>query len=205
MRIGLLTFALLFVGACNRMSPRPDATEPMNKQPSFYPLCKGDRREYRVALDGKEGDITAVVTEVTTRDVRVFARVEMKVGSDVLREEISADEKGLYLHAGPGGKYDPPATTLKYPPRSGDTWSEKYKVGGEETTAKTTIGDLVEVRVAAGQYKAFPVNTVITSGGQTTTATTWYAEGIGVVKMESMSTPKALNMTLDLRKFTTGN
>jgi hypothetical protein len=134
----------------------------------------------------------------------VFARVEMRVGPGVLTEEISADEKGVYLHAGPGGKYEPPATTLKYPLRSGATWAERYKVGGVEATAKATVGDPVEVLVGAGWYRAFPVETVITSGGQTAIATTWYAEGVGIVRMVSKSAPKALDMALDHKKFSPG-
>lgn len=172
--------------------------------PDYFPYAKGDRREYRLALDGKTTDMIAVVTDVSTAGGRRVAKVEMRVGAAVLPEEVASDGKGYYLLAGPTGKYDPPRTVLKYPVKAKASWTEMYTAGGEDTTAKTTVGEPAKVRVPAGAYRAVPVETVITAGGQTTTATTWYAEGIGCVKMAATTRPDGPALALELTKFTPG-
>ena len=110
--------------------------------------------------------------------------------------------KGLYLLAGFTGKCDPPRTVLKYPLTEGDTWKEMYKQGGLSTESTTTVRKPEVLELGAGKFKAFPVDTVIKQGEATTTATTWYVQGTGIVKMHVTNPSDPGTITLELLKVT---
>ena len=198
MRPVLLFLVLGTVPASAQEAKSPNG----KKSVEYYPSAKGTKLEYRLTLDGKVADFVTQVAGVETKDGKSYMKAMIQVGTAQLTEEYMADENGLYLLAGFAGKCDPPRTVLRYPLKPGDTWSEKYKEGGivRELTAKVRKPELLEL--GGGKFNAFPVDTVIKAGTDTSTATTWFAEGIGIVKMHVTNAPKPATITLELLKVT---
>jgi len=184
------------------LAPVPAADD--KKKPDYYPLTKGNKWEYRISINGKETDFTVELGDVVIKEGKQHAKGTIRFGSGEWTEENSSDEKGLYMNAMAGEKCDPPRTVLKYPLKAGDTWTQKFKEGDKDAEGKTTVREPETIEVPAGKFKAFPVDTVIKTGDDTATATTWYAEGVGIVKMIVKSTPEPLAITLELKKFTPG-
>jgi hypothetical protein len=98
-------------------------------------------------------------------------------------EEYMLDVGGLHLLSGITGKLDPFRTVLKYPVRSGESWTNKYLEVGMETECKSTVLQPETVTVAGGTFVAFPVTSVITVGDSISTGTEWFAESVGIVKL----------------------
>jgi hypothetical protein len=99
------------------------------KQPDFFPIADGMKRDYRITLDGKAADLTVVGTGVEAKDGNRTIKTKIQVGPGGWTEEHMVTEKGLFLVAGANGKCDPPLQLLKYPIKAGDTWAQSYKEG----------------------------------------------------------------------------
>ncbi|MBY0515072.1 MAG: hypothetical protein K2P78_14360 [Gemmataceae bacterium] len=153
------------------------------KKPDYSPLAKGHRWDYRLTAGGQTLDAAAEITDVTTRDGKRVAKAEVRVAGTTLTEENAADDKGLYLLAYHGKRLTPHRTVLRLPATTGDTWTEKYKDGEDDAEATSKVRAAEAVTVPAGMFTAVPVETVTQTKGQKATSTTWYADGVGVVKL----------------------
>ncbi|MCU0703657.1 MAG: hypothetical protein MUF18_06750 [Fimbriiglobus sp.] len=172
------------------------------KAANLYPLTKGTKWEYTLKVGGQEIEGTQEVTEVAEakKGERAVSTISTNIGPQKITEEMSADDKGVYRHAMQGQKLETPILAVKYPVKAGTKWTEKVKVMGQEADVEFETKDGEKVKVAAGEYTATPVEMVVKAGGQTVNVTTWYAEGVGMVKQEmSLGGQK---ITMELKKFT---
>ena len=199
----LLAAALvLFTAACGFAQDKKEEKKDDKKAANLQPLAKGTKWEFTVKVGDKEMDGIQEVTEVSEpkKGERAIATIATSVGGQKLSEEMSADEKGVYRHAMQGQKLETPIAAIKYPAKAGTKWSEKLKMMGQEVEADFEMKKEEKVKVAAGEYTAVPVEMTIKAGGQTITATNWYADGVGLVKQEMDL--GAFKMSMELKKFT---
>lgn len=169
-------------------------------KPNLYPLAEGNKWEFRVETGGRKIDAT---TEIIKSEVKAGKRLftlESRIGPVTSREELSADGQGVYRHSFNGVTLDMPLMILQYPPRPG-TWTGKTKADGMDLSFTMTMRAVAEVKVPAGTYKAVPVDLVGNVAGQKLTGTTWYADGVGVVKQSV--TLGATEIQMELTKFST--
>jgi len=179
------------------------ATADDPKPPDYYPLVEGNKWQYVANVNGTKAEVTTAVTAVKKKKGKVTATISTlsRDGSDI-EEEISSDAKGVYRNSISGVKPDRPLTIIKYPIKSGDTWSETLKSSGMDVEVETTVGKQVAVKVPAGTFKTYPVDMTLTIGAQELKVTTWYADGVGIVKQKV--TVGELDLTMELKKFTPG-
>jgi hypothetical protein len=174
------------------------------KAPNLYPLTKGTKWEYEVSVAGQKMEASQEVTEVgeAKKGERAIVTIATKLAGQNLTEEMSADDKGVYRHAMQGQKLETPIFAIKYPVKAGTKWNEKLKVMGQDVDANFELKDAEKVKTPAGEYSAYPVAMEIKVGGQTVTATNWYADGVGIVKQKMDA--GAFTMEMELKKFTAG-
>jgi len=182
----------------------PLAAAQDDKKPDLYPLTEGNKWQYSVSVMGNKVDVVTEVTASATKKGKTTATVTAKTpdGNDI-SEELTADAKGVYRASISGVKTDKPLTIIKYPVKNGATWTEEIKINGMDAEVKTTVGDTEDVKVPAGKYKATPHEAVIKIGGQEVKATSWYADGVGIVKQKM--TFGGIEATMELKKFTKGS
>lgn len=172
------------------------AEEP--KVPDFWPMAKGNKWEYRATLNGKEFEFSSEVTEVAVKDGKRIIRMKLRFPGGGYDEGYTLTGNGLELNEFNGLKHDPPRTILRFPIKAGDDWVQKLKTGTDDEGWTVAVKESEEIKVPAGKFKATPVQTIAESKRQKLTATTWYAEGIGMVKMKSPE------LNFELKQFTPG-
>ena len=209
MRRTLFTAVLvLFTAACGFAQDKKDEKKEDKKDEkkavNLYPLVKGTKWEYEVSVAGQKIEATQEVTDVAEakKGERAVSTIATQMAGQNLTEEMSADDKGVYRHAMQGQKLENPIFAIKYPVKAGTKWNEKLKVMGQDVDADFEMKKEEKVKVAAGEYTAFPVEMTIKVAGQTVTATNWYADGVGIVKQEMDA--GAFKMSMELKKFTAG-
>ncbi|MCE1246918.1 MAG: hypothetical protein LWY06_09755 [Firmicutes bacterium] len=98
------------------------------------------------------------------------------VGSEVIMY-------GAMYSDGKTVEYNPAAVVFKYPPKAGDKWTNPSKLNGFDTKYEVTGEE--EVSLPAGKIKAWKIYCGTDYGTQgKKEVNNWYAEGIGLVKME---------------------
>lgn len=156
---------------------------------SFFPLVPG-ATWVRKADDG--GEIRAVVTRQKFAGTVRCTVIETTTIRDG-RERVGR----ICYHATPtqvraietevSGRFhlvDPPRTVLLLPPSPGKAWSWIPRSGqGQVTISEEWIGEET-IKVAAGSFKTWKVKSVTKQGDITLTLFTWYAPGVGIVKIE---------------------
>lgn len=171
--------------------------------PDYYPLAEGNKWTYTVTIGDTKVSTSVEVTEVKKKKGKTTATlVSTTADGKTSEEQISADSKGVYRGSISTAKLDKPLTIIKYPVKSGDTWTETLKINGMNATVVSRVGKEVEVKVPAGKFKAYPVKATITLGDVEVTATTWYADKVGIVKQQLAVGDNEL--LLELKKFTPG-
>ncbi|OFX28398.1 MAG: hypothetical protein A2Z07_12750 [Armatimonadetes bacterium RBG_16_67_12] len=79
---------------------------------------------------------------------------------------------------------NPPRPALKLPPRTGQTWSwSPADSAFELKITEKWVGEET-IKVKAGTFKAWKLQTVTTGEDSEITGLTWYALGVGVVRTE---------------------
>jgi len=170
----------------------------------FFPLQKGVKWVYVSKSAGNELEVSSEITDVKEAKKaggRPVITVSSMIGArKVWEEQYSSNETGYYQHTFSGQKLETPILAVKYPLKEGMKWSEKGKIQGAEFTVDFECKKKEEVTVAAGKFKAFPVEVVIKSGGETSRITNWYAEGVGAVKVQTDVDGRII--TQELKHFT---
>lgn len=178
MRIVLILMLVVAAGCQERSAPSS----------SYFPLVRGATWT-RKAEDG--ADITARVVAQKTVGPATCAVVETKTARDD-RERITrvcyeaTPSEIRVVETESGGRrvvVDPPRTVLLLPPEAGRSWS--WVPTDTPVPSKITeqwVGEET-VKVAAGTFKAWKVKTVTTRADLTVTLFTWYAPGVGIVKI----------------------
>jgi hypothetical protein len=200
-----LTLAALFVlafAAGGFTQEKKEEKKPTN----LLPLAKGTKWELAVSAGGMEVDAVLEVTEVNEPEKGKPARAVMFTtvgGQKADSATYSADEKGVYQHTLGATKLETPTVAIHYPVKPGNKWSHKVDLGGTPGTLELEQLEPEEVKVPSGKYTAYPVKMLIKADGKTVvTSTSWYAEGVGAVKNETVA--NGLTIKMELKKFTAG-
>ncbi|MCS7167662.1 MAG: hypothetical protein RMI91_01405 [Gemmatales bacterium] len=170
----------------------------------YYPLVVGTRWDYRIVFDGEvKGSISEVVAEQETINNVRLLRLEAHVkGTVVATEHLRATPQGVYRHRVQGAESKSPVLVLRYPVKAGDSWKIATQVGQQRIEGKVTTR-LDEVEVPAGKFKAIVTEGDFEVDGKPLKVTTWFAEGVGVVKEITELIP-GIATTIELEKFRLG-
>ena len=170
----------------------------------LFPLAKGTKWEYEVAVAGQTKKVLQEVTKVAPgkKGERDIVTVDSKIDEQTISEEVSADDKGVYRHAMQAMKLETPLPIVKYPYATGAKWKEAIKIGTDEAVADFEAMKPEEVKVTAGKYTAYPVVMTLNIGEMKVDSKNWHADGVGIVKQEVEF--GATKVVMELKKFTKG-
>lgn len=168
------------------------------KQTPYYPLQVGTTWHYRagdrkitirVARHEKAGDTFCAVLEAT-RDGKVVGTEYLAVTGDGVYRHMQtipqqqADPKDKSKADKPPVRHilKPPMLVLKLPPKRGESWKIDSKSDNQTFRGGFQVGEQ-EITVPAGTYKTFRVASQdLEIDSLKATITTYFAEGIGMVK-----------------------
>jgi hypothetical protein len=175
-----LTISLLTISAAAQKSEAP--------VPDYFPLRVGDSWTYRSAGSDTQYSVT-VLGEEKQADGTIRYLVEKLAGAKV--HTLFSKASGWVLmhserypeHEGLEAKYEPARQYLKNPLRAGAQWGWK----GEDYTKKELeeVNQVVgpeDVTVPAGKFRAMKVVSKVAGATAPLTRTSWYADGVGLVK-----------------------
>jgi hypothetical protein len=155
---------------------------------SYFPLPVGATWTRR-ADDGVE--VTARVTETKTVGSAECTVLETRtgrgLGGGVVR--VCYEQSAEAVHAletrglGITLRLEPPRPVLQFPPQAGKSWSWTPKNLPLSMTVTDTWLQEESVRVPAGTFTAWKLQSVSKRGSATATLYTWYAMGVGIVKV----------------------
>lgn len=175
--------AILALGSSG-MAAKP---KPAKIEADYFPLRVGDfwtyrnneAGEYTLNVLGEEpqkGGPARYVVEL--RSGVVIRHVFSKAGGWVLFHSESYLE-----HEGLDATYEPPKQYLPNPLVAGQKWewSGKDPTQMEHHESSRVVG-FENVTVAAGKFRAMKVVSEVSGGAAPITKTSWYADGVGLVK-----------------------
>ena len=178
-----LTVFLLTIGAAAQKSEAP--------APDYFPLRVGDSWTYRHTSGGAEHTLK-VLREEKQADDTIRYEVEKVAGAKVL---MSYSKAGGWVllhseryteHEGLEVKYEPAKQYLKNPLVADAQWGWTGKDYTQtDLTEDNQVTGLEDVTVAAGKFRAMKVVTKIAGATAPLTKTSWYADGVGLVKSMS--------------------
>jgi hypothetical protein len=106
-----------------------------------------------------------------------------------LTEFLKVDEHGVTAWArsaedGEKSKVDPPQKILSFPPRAGEKWEFKGRVGGEETEQAFEMLGQEKVQVPAGRFEAYHLRlTQLSPTPPKVIEDRWFVPRVGYVKI----------------------
>jgi hypothetical protein len=187
-RISILTaivLATLAVGSsATAGKPKP---KPAKVEADYFPLRVGDSWTYRNTEEG--GYTFKVLCEEPPEGGAVRYVVEFRSG--VIIQNIFSKAGGWVLfhaesypeHEGLKATYEPPKQYLPNPLVAGQKWEWSGKDPAQvDHHEKSRVVGFENVTVAAGKFRAMKVVSEVTSGAAPMTKTSWYADGVGLVK-----------------------
>jgi hypothetical protein len=168
------------------------------KAPDYYPSVVGTRWVY--AHEDGTSEHTREVTASTTKDGVTEFTITWKEGVSTQLWEMKKDATGVYRTKQDGVEFVPPHKLLEPKMAAGDEWTSEYSFGGARNTFKfsRTVGKAEAVKTPAGTYTAFPLVSRNLEN-ERNESTLWYADGVGLVKLEHKRSE-----TVVLREFTAG-
>lgn len=192
-RMMLPTIVFVLLGPCGLPG------QETHKGTEYYPVQVGNTWHYR------EGD-TAFLVRVAKQeqvDQTFCALLETCVnGSVVATEHVAPGKDGVYRYTVAGQKAKRPLCFLKLPPRHGETWTAETLVADQRILLEFVCGD-EDIQVPAGKYRAIRVTTTrFEVGDRKHSLTTWYAQGVGMVK--TTITVDGVERIVELVKFEPG-
>lgn len=168
------------------------AQQPQDPPPDYFPLRVGDWWKYRsTTIDGKQSEFT----------IKVLSTENQAAGTDLhLVETISTFQPIHDWYSKPAGQvlmhriaypkndalkadYQPVKLYLKNPLSVGSSWQWKGKgMMGVEIEESSRVTGTETVEVPAGRFQAMKVETNVVQGGTPVKKTSWFANGVGMVK-----------------------
>ncbi|MEY2551299.1 MAG: hypothetical protein QOG12_1443 [Verrucomicrobiota bacterium] len=182
-RMSTLTAIMLLsvVAACG-----VDAAKPKSAA-DFFPLRVGDSWTYRnnesggytwkvLSEEPQEGGPPRYVVEFRS-EVIILNIFSKAAGWVLLHSENYPEHEGLKAN------YDPPKQYLPVPLAAGQKWEWTGKDPTQtERHESSRVAGFENVTVAAGKFRAMKVVSQVSAGAIPMTKTSWYAEGVGLVK-----------------------
>ena len=167
----VVALACVAVGVEN-LAAAPVPKHLMPKDPPFnYPATVGTTWVYDCG--GREETLT--ISKVEAKDgAKLITTEYVGAGGNRHHMTLSVGAAGVFLVAEGGSTYPTPWCIFKLPHKEGDTW----KTAGHGSDMKA--GAMEKVKVPVGEITAARVDWDL--GGRNVVY--WYADGIGLVKME---------------------
>ncbi len=176
------------------------APVPKHLMPKDPPFAVPTRVGTKWLYDRQGTDVTLIITKVEDKDGAKLVTTEWvgEGGKHTPHMVVSVSEKGLFLLAECGEPYDTPWCIFKLPHREGEVWDCASSRGNRiRTTGKRIAGPIETVKTGTGSIEAARVDwEFVTRPNQRAfKATYWYANGIGLVRLDN---------DLVLKSFTPG-
>jgi hypothetical protein len=185
-----IPIALLCVaGGLMADDPKPDTL--------YMPTKEGAKRVMETTFigDAKKrpaSELVETISKVEAKDGKYRVTVDRDFKGKVTSSVYEVSDKGLSRLSVDGKDLTEPSHFLRLPAKKGDTWT-----AGKNSY---TVGEMEEVEVPAGKFKAIPVTNDAELNGQKMKATAWYAPGVGMVKTTTIL--GELEMKSVLKTFT---
>ena len=183
---------LLLLQNASAAKPKSKSKSQSKSEPTadYFPLRVGDTWTYRNTESG--GYTWKVLNEEPHAGEAVRYVVELFSGVKILKTFSKANGWVLFHgdnymeHEGLQATYDPPKQYLPNPLVVGQKWewSGQDPTQVEHREASRVVG-VETVTVPAGKFRAMKVISEVSNGGPLMTKTSWYADGVGLVKTET--------------------
>ena len=172
-----------------------------NTNYEYFPLKAKSKWTYKVQDQLVEVQVFGNEKYNNEECTRVDTIVNGKVQASELYI-VKAD--GVYRVKVKDDKIDPMVKILMIPPKKGDTWEIKSKVGTQTVSGKFVTKEISEkVTVPKGTFEAVYVEGVdFDVAGTKTTVKVWFAKGVGIVKL--MYKIQENESTLELTNYEEG-
>jgi hypothetical protein len=189
----------LVVGATALLLGEVDLAQPGNE---YFPLKQKTKWTYKVL----DQTVEVVVNGTEKFNNEECTKVDTLVNGKVVASELySVKPDGVYRVKVKDDKIEPPVRVFAIPAKKDFEWEIKSKVGNQSVSGKFKVKDISEKVTTPGgtTYEAVLVEgNDMEIAGTKTTVKTWYAKGVGVVKLE-FKIQDAVS-TLELTKFEEG-
>jgi hypothetical protein len=172
------------------------------KSADYYPLKVGTRWHYQLdAGNGQKIDLISEIGGVDKIDGKDLARLEVSANGQKLpaTEHLQRTADGVFRVRMNNVELVPPICLIKYPVKTGQTWSAETKAGERQVRVASSEGTAEDITVPAGKYRALPCTIVVTDGNARSTTVFWFAEDVGIVKQKSEFGPQTV--TTELLKY----
>ena len=171
-------------------APVPKALK--KSEPDWMPLHAGSKWEYVSADDTSTTTDTREITAVGEKDGAATASQR----TINLTQEFRRDADGVAVVKTSNRGESKPRYIVKHKMKEGDTWENE--MGGY--TEVRTVGKVETIKLPAGEFEAVPVKfQYVQNGAAFQTGTVWYADGVGLVRIDTEGTASEV-----LKAFTTG-
>lgn len=184
----LSTIAAIFLSMLGVAAQKSEAPVP-----DYFPLRVGDSWTYRHTSGGASFTLK-VLGEEKQPDGTIRYEVEKLAGAKVLTLYSQADGWVLMHlerypeHEGLEVKYEPARPYLKNPLVADAQWGWTGKDYTQtDLEEDNQVAGPEEVKVPAGKFRAMKVVTKVAGASAPLTRTSWYADGVGLVKSMSES------------------
>lgn len=179
---------------------------PNGTERNLYPLARGTTWECDIwdeSDPARTVPVIAAVIAVETKDGRTTALLSAtSPGEEPRQERVRSDAGGVYRDGVAGLNSDREFPIIKYPLKSGDTWSETVRLSSTDIAMTFTVGPGRPVTVPAGTFVAVPITVAGGTNDRKVKSTKWFAEGVGIVK-ETFDLGDRTYVR-ELKKFTPG-
>jgi hypothetical protein len=197
----VLTAIVTAIGlAWGRRAAGADEPAPMD----YYPLKVGNKWACKLEEGTNTSKVNVQITRTEKKGDLEMVVVEANRDGKVLSEHLASNSKGVFRYKIGGMELPTPVCVIQYPVKKGDAWESSTPAGGEGVSYsfKSKTGDVEELKVPAGTYKAVKVETDGQVGPQKMRITTWFAPYVGPVKQLVEIMGKTTK--LELEKFEEG-
>jgi hypothetical protein len=164
----------------------------------YYPLAVGNTWNYKVG----EVKFTMKVAKYEEINKQLCARVEMSVNDKVQAvEHVFVKDDGVYRAAFENKQADPPVKFLKLPPKAGETWEVKSKIGAESLSGTFRSGEVAELMVGGTKYTGVYTSESdnLDANGTKIAFKYYFAKDIGMIKQTIKIAGQEVN--IELEKF----
>ena len=175
----------------------PVPMDDLKKLPKYYPVVPGTVWEYEMGETTQKIRVTD--SKKDDEDVIRGSLGTIVEDRETASEGFKVDETGVYRTRIPGLTFSPPILLLKFGIKDGEEWTTKTG----EYIVKCKLDGQEEIKVPAGTYKAIKVSHTTEHNGKiVNAATSYYSEGVGLVKIHyKLGDAEAI---LSLKKFKLG-
>lgn len=177
------------------------------KQPDYFPLNQGSEWVYVFGSDELTFKVTGEET-VNGKKCSIYEAVMKGIPSQ--REYYQKTDKELIAVMRSYGNgqikvnLNPPETLMKFPLKTGDSWTWSGQLGNtEKVTFNFKVSKKEKITVPAGTFNSIKIEiNGSTQGGKSISTERWYAPNVGMIKDISKFGP--INLTAELKSYKIG-